>query len=169
MSSETKEKPKIDQPTEPQQEAARPGPVEPPVKPADKPSEKSSEKSSEIKVGTSVPRPMVTSPMVQQIQVPEILPLLPVRGAVAFPGAVMPLTVGRDRSKRVLDEVLPGEKIIGVITQKNENTEDPQPTELYGIGTASLVLKMLRMPEGAPEHYCAWAGAVSRHFGNHGH
>ncbi len=79
---------------------------------------------------------------------PEILPLLPVRGAVAFPGAVMPLTVGRDRSKRVLDEVLPGEKIIGVITQKNENTEDPQPTELYGIGTASLVLKMLRMPEG---------------------
>jgi len=97
---------------------------------------------------TSVPRPMIAAPLLQQIQVPDLLPLLPVRGAVAFPGAVMPLTVGRDRSKRVLDEVLPGEKIIGVITQRNESTEDPQPADLYTLGTAALVLKMLRMPEG---------------------
>ena len=90
----------------------------------------------------------VATPMLQQIRVPEELPLLPVRAAVAFPGAVMPLTVGRPKSRRVLDDVLPGEKIIGVITQKNESVEDPNPQDLYPMGTAALVLKMLRMPEG---------------------
>jgi ATP-dependent Lon protease len=123
-------------------------PAVPPVSAA-KPTESPEPgKAAGIKVGTSVPRPAVAGSVLQQLQVPDLLPLLPVRGAVSFPGAVMPLTVGRDRSKRVLDEVLPAEKIIGVITQKNENTEDPQPSELYSIGTAALVLKMLRMPEG---------------------
>jgi ATP-dependent Lon protease len=90
----------------------------------------------------------VATPLLQQIRVPDELPLLPVRAAVAFPGAVMPLTVGRPKSRRVLDDVLPGEKIIGVITQKIETVEDPGPNDLYAIGTAALVLKMLRMPEG---------------------
>lgn len=93
--------------------------------------------------GKSIP-----APMLQQIRVPDILPLLPVRGSVSFPGAVMPLAVGRPKSKRLLDEVLPGEKIVGVLTQRNESVEDPIPTDLYQIGTAALVLKMLRMPEG---------------------
>ncbi len=87
-------------------------------------------------------------PLIQQVRIPEILPILPVRGSVAFPGAVMPLAIGRPRSKRLLDEVLPGEKIIGIVTQKNENTEEPVAADLYQIGAAALVLKMLRMPEG---------------------
>jgi len=90
----------------------------------------------------------VNMPLLQQIQVPDVLPILPVRGAVGFPGAVMPLTVGRPKSRRLLDEVLPGEKIIGVMTQKNETVDDPAKGDLYQLGTASLVLKLLRMPEG---------------------
>ncbi|MEI8196855.1 MAG: endopeptidase La, partial [Phycisphaerae bacterium] len=90
----------------------------------------------------------VNTPLLQQIRVPEILPILPVRGSVSFPGAVMPLAVGRPKSKRLLDEVLPGEKIVGVLTQRNESVDEPLPSDLYQIGTAVLVLKMLRMPEG---------------------
>jgi len=90
----------------------------------------------------------VPSPLVQSIQVPELLSLLPVRSSVSFPGAVTPLTVGRPKSKRMLDEALTAEKIIGVITQRNESVEDPDPKDLYTMGTASLVLKMIRSPEG---------------------
>jgi ATP-dependent Lon protease len=67
---------------------------------------------------------------------------------VGFPGSVMPLTIGRPRSKQLLDEALTAEKIIGVVTQRNENTEDPAHSDLYSIGTASLVLKMVRSPDG---------------------
>jgi ATP-dependent Lon protease len=120
----------------------------PPAKPA-APTPIKEPDASNVPVGnSSEDRTANLGPMLQRITVPELLPLLPVRGAVAFPGAVMPLTVGRDKSKKVLDDVLPGEKIIGVITQRNENTDDPNPGDLYPIGTACLVLKMLRMPEG---------------------
>jgi ATP-dependent Lon protease len=85
-----------------------------------------------------------SAPLMQAIQVPEVLPLLPVREAVAFPGSVMPLTVGRARSRRLLDEALTADKIIGVITQRNESMDDPAAGDLYGVGTASLILKMVR-------------------------
>ncbi|MGN6369840.1 MAG: endopeptidase La [Phycisphaerae bacterium] len=86
--------------------------------------------------------------MMQAVQVPEVLALLPVRGAVSFPGAVMPLTIGRPRSKKLLDEALTADKIVGIITQRNEAHEDPEPKDLYGFGTASLVLKMIRTQDG---------------------
>jgi ATP-dependent Lon protease len=98
--------------------------------------------------GTSVRITPVASPLVQAVQVPEILPLLPVRGSVGFPGAVMPLTVGRPKSKKLLDEALTADKIVGIITQRNEAHEDPNPQDLYPFGTASLVLKMVRGSEG---------------------
>jgi ATP-dependent Lon protease len=98
--------------------------------------------------GTSVRVTPFPSPLVQAVQVPEILSLLPVRGSVGFPGAVMPLTVGRPKSKKLLDDVLTTDKIVGVITQRNEAHEDPNPQDLYPYGTASLVLKMVRGPEG---------------------
>ncbi len=103
-----------------------------------------------------------SSPLIQPIQVPEVLALLPVRESVGFPGSVMPLTVGRPRSKRLLDEALTAEKIIGVITQRNESVEDPSPEDLYKIGTASLVLKMVRAPDPAG------GGAVHLNILTHG-
>jgi len=91
---------------------------------------------------------VVTAPMMQAVQVPEILAILPVRGAVSFPGAVLPLTIGRPRSKKLLDDALTADKIVGVVTQRNEAHEDPDPKDLYSYGTASLVLKMIRAADG---------------------
>ena len=67
---------------------------------------------------------------------------------MGFPGSVMPLTIGRRAGPGLLDEALTADKIIGAITQRNESAEDPQPQDLYSYGTASLILKMVRSPEG---------------------
>ena len=117
-------------------------------KPPEKGPEKEAPKAASPTAPTTVRITPIPSPLLQAVQVPEILPLLPVRGSVGFPGSVMPLTIGRPRSRQLLDEALTAEKIIGVITQRNESVEDPAPTDLYPVGTASLVLKMIRNADG---------------------
>src|SRR3954467_4287483 len=84
----------------------------------------------------------------QKFVVPSILPILPIRNIVVFPGTVMPLNVGRQKSKNLLDEVMPGEKIIGVVTQRNAETEDPQLEDLYSVGVACMILKLFKLPDG---------------------
>src|SRR5688572_30892822 len=84
----------------------------------------------------------------QQLTVPSILPILPIRNIVVFPGTVMPLNVGRQKSKNLLDEVMPGEKIIGVVTQKNPDVEDPQYSDLHTVGVACMILKLFKLPDG---------------------
>src|SRR5512142_1918785 len=66
----------------------------------------------------------------QRTVLPNVLPILPIRNIVVFPGTVMPLNVGRQKSKALLDEVMPGEKVIGVVAQKNPDAEDPQLADL---------------------------------------
>src|SRR5512144_1697406 len=78
----------------------------------------------------------------QQVTIPETLPVLPIRNVVVFPGTVMPLNVGRQKSKNLLDEVMPGQKIIGVITQRNPDVEDPQYGDLNTVGVAAMILKL---------------------------
>ncbi|HEY4330074.1 MAG TPA: LON peptidase substrate-binding domain-containing protein, partial [Phycisphaerae bacterium] len=140
---------KLSEPIAPSaEEAASPIEPEPQVSAIPKTEVKTEEPSPKVEP-SKVERPAgvritPASPLMQAIQVPETLPLLPVRDAVAFPGSVLPLTVGRPRSKRLLDEALTAEKIIGVITQRNESIEDPAPGDLYTTGTASLILKMVR-------------------------
>ncbi len=90
----------------------------------------------------------VSGPMLHQVRIPDVIAILPVRDAVAFPGAVIPLTIGRDKSRRLLDDIMPGEKILGVLTQKNESVENPQPTDMHTVGTVAIVLKMLRPSDG---------------------
>ncbi|MCA1658836.1 MAG: LON peptidase substrate-binding domain-containing protein, partial [Verrucomicrobiaceae bacterium] len=80
-------------------------------------------------------------------RIPEELSILPMREFVVFPGTVVPLTVGRASSIKLLDETLPLTKVIGLLTQRNPETEDPQPQDLYPIGTAALVLKLLRQSD----------------------
>ncbi|MCB9850052.1 MAG: endopeptidase La [Phycisphaerales bacterium] len=80
--------------------------------------------------------------------IPATLPVLPVRDSVAFPGTVMPLTVNREKPKKVLDLALASDKLIGVFAQRSEDTEDPELNDLYRIGTACRILKMLKMPDG---------------------
>jgi ATP-dependent Lon protease len=80
-------------------------------------------------------------------QIPDTLAILPMRGFVVFPGTILPLTVGRSASIKLLDETLPQSKIIGLLAQRDENKEDPEPQDLYSVGTAAIVLKLLRQSD----------------------
>ena len=80
-------------------------------------------------------------------RIPEQLSILPVRGFVMFPGTVLPLTVTRANSIKLLDETLPLTKVVGLLTQRDESQETPQPQDLYQVGTAALVLKLLRQAD----------------------
>ncbi|HET7238154.1 MAG TPA: LON peptidase substrate-binding domain-containing protein, partial [Terrimicrobiaceae bacterium] len=79
--------------------------------------------------------------------IPDILPILPIRDMVVFPGTVVPLTIRRDASLKLLDTSLPESKIIGLIAQRDGAKDDPAPDDLYGVGTAVTVLKLLRQPD----------------------
>lgn len=79
---------------------------------------------------------------------PDTLPILPLRNTVLFPGVVFPITVGRDKSIRLIKEAYKGDKTIGVVSQKEAETEDPDTGDLYLIGTVATIVKMLRMPDG---------------------
>jgi len=80
--------------------------------------------------------------------VPEILPILPLRNTVLFPGVVIPITAGRDKSIQLIKEANKGNKIIGVVAQKNEGIEDPTINDIYKVGTVARILRMLKMPDG---------------------
>jgi ATP-dependent Lon protease len=79
--------------------------------------------------------------------IPEELSILPVRGLVIFPGTIIPLNVQRAASLKLLDDTLPRTKVIGLLTQREESKEDPAPQDLYSVGTAALVLKLIRQAE----------------------
>ena len=64
-------------------------------------------------------------------------------------GFRMPLAIGRERSKRLLDDTKPNESVIGLLTQRNPETDNPQPQDLYRIGTAASLLKVIKMPQGS--------------------
>lgn len=84
----------------------------------------------------------------QRLKIPHLLPILPIRNMVVFPGTVMPLNIGRPKSKSLIDEVMPGEKLIGVITQKNAEADNPDLADLHSIGVAATILKLFRLPDG---------------------
>ncbi|PIQ15058.1 MAG: endopeptidase La [Flavobacteriales bacterium CG18_big_fil_WC_8_21_14_2_50_32_9] len=81
-------------------------------------------------------------------ETPKELPLLPLRNTVLFPGVIIPITVGRDKSIKLIKEAYNGNKTLGVVAQKDDSIEDPAPKDLNKIGTIAFILKMLRMPDG---------------------
>jgi len=81
-------------------------------------------------------------------KLPDNLPILPLRNTVLFPGVVIPITVGRDKSIKLIREANSADKIIGVVSQRDVSIEDPQFKDLHEIGTVARILKMLRMPDG---------------------
>lgn len=81
-------------------------------------------------------------------KVPEELSILPLRNTVLFPGVVIPITVGRDKSINLIKDAYKGDKIIGVVSQKNDSIEDPNIDDLNMVGTVAHIIKMLRMPDG---------------------
>ncbi len=84
----------------------------------------------------------------KDIQIPEQLPILPIKGGVVFPHLVVPLILTTKRSQVLVDEVLKGDKLIATVTQKKEDVEEAGPEDIYSVGTASLILRMLRTPDG---------------------
>jgi len=80
--------------------------------------------------------------------IPSVLPILPLRNTVLFPGVVIPITAGRDKSIRLIEEAYKGNKIIGVVAQKDESIEDPTTNDIYKVGTVARILRMLKMPDG---------------------
>lgn len=80
---------------------------------------------------------------------PEDLPILPLRNNVLFPGVMIPITVGRDKSLRLLNEANKGRKIIGVVSQINQEEENPAFNDLHKVGTVAQIVRMLKMPDGS--------------------
>ena len=79
---------------------------------------------------------------------PSSLPILPLRNTVLFPGVVIPISAGRDKSIKLINDANAGNKIIGVVAQKNEEDEDPTKNDIYTIGTVAKILRVLKMPDG---------------------
>jgi ATP-dependent Lon protease len=83
-----------------------------------------------------------------QMIVPAELPLLPLRNTVLFPGVVIPITVGRDKSIKAIAESYKTDKLVGVLAQKDSTVEDPGITDLVSIGTVAKIIKLIKMPDG---------------------
>ena len=82
-------------------------------------------------------------------KIPEILAILPLRNTVLFPGVVIPITVGRDKSIRLIKDYYKGDRIIGAVAQKDPGIEDPEFSDLNLVGTVAYILKILQMPDGS--------------------
>lgn len=85
---------------------------------------------------------------IKEGSIPEEIPILAVRNTVLFPGVLIPITVGRQKSIRVVKKAYKGNKTIGVLTQQNAKVEDPKTSELYKVGTIAKIVKMLVLPDG---------------------
>jgi ATP-dependent Lon protease len=84
----------------------------------------------------------------EKIEIPAEIALLPLRNTVLFPGVVLPITVGRDKSIKAVNDAYKGEKLIGVIAQKDSTIEDPEFKDLETIGTVAKIVKQIKMPDG---------------------
>lgn len=95
--------------------------------------------------------PLLSSDDEEQInaeELPSELSILPLRNTVLFPGVVIPITVGRDKSIKLIKDAYKGSKTIGVVSQKNDLVEDPKEGDINSVGTVAYIIKMLRMPDG---------------------
>lgn len=89
------------------------------------------------------------SPEIKESDIPEIIPILALRNTVLFPGIVVPITVGRTKSVKLIRELNPRKKIIGAISQIDTKVEEPETKDLFKVGTVAQVLKVLEMPDGS--------------------
>ncbi len=81
-------------------------------------------------------------------ELPAVLPVLPLKETVVFPASMTPLAIGQERSIRLIDEVVDGDRLLALVTVRNEDVETPEWEDLYEIGTAAMVHKMIRVPDG---------------------
>ena len=86
---------------------------------------------------------------ISDVPVPDLLPILPLRGLVIFPSAIVPLLISRGASLKLVEDRLSGDRTLGLVSQKNPEEEQPEPDGLYARGTAGRILKMLKYPDGS--------------------
>jgi ATP-dependent Lon protease len=84
----------------------------------------------------------------KNLVIPDVMPLLPLRNTVLFPGVVIPITVGRDKSIKAVNDAYKSDRLIGVLAQKDANLEDPNFEDLCEIGTIAKIVKLIKMPDG---------------------
>ena len=85
---------------------------------------------------------------INSTKVPKELPILPLKNTVLFPGVVIPITVGREKSKKLVKEYYVGKKIIGTVSQKDTTVENPDPSHLNKVGTMAKIMRLFKMPDG---------------------
>lgn len=85
----------------------------------------------------------------EKLFIPAELPVLPLRGTVAYPDLIVPLVVGREKSIKLIDEAMSKDRLIGILTQKNPDIEEPDIEDLYTIGTVATIMKMVKMVDGS--------------------
>src|SRR6266566_7759908 len=96
----------------------------------------------------------------QPVEIPDTLPILPLRNSVLFPGAIIPIDVGRRKSVRLVEDAIAKERpVIGILTQKDARTEDPGSGDLYMVGCAARILKVIKL---AKDNFSVILQGVSR-------
>ena len=91
---------------------------------------------------------METRVETEELKIPDVLPLLPVRDVVVYPYMILPLFVGREISINAVDEALSKDRLIFLATQRDVSDEEPSPDEIYGVGTVAMIMRMLKLPDG---------------------
>ena len=94
--------------------------------------------------------PIITSgdDVVEDVNIPEALPILSLRSSVLFPGAITPITVGREKSIKLVRDVNAAHGLLGAVLQRETEVEVPSPNDMYKVGTAARIIKILEMPNG---------------------
>ena len=98
--------------------------------------------------GISQQYPPASKPFEEMQNLPSVLPILPLRGLVVYPQTAVPLTIGQPRSIRLIEEIMSGDRIVGLLASRDADLENPGPQQLFRIGTAVVVHRMFRAPNG---------------------
>ena len=88
-------------------------------------------------------------PLSEMPEVPPVLPVLPLKETVVFPESMTPLAIGQERSIKLIDDVAAGDRLLALVTVKNEDADPPGFSDLYDVGTAAIVHKLIRIPDGS--------------------
>ena len=84
----------------------------------------------------------------KDVEIPSTLPILPLKETVVFPQSMTPLAIGQERSIKLVDDVVSGDRMLALVTVKNEDADPPSWDNLYEVGTAAIVHKLIRVPDG---------------------
>ena len=106
-----------------------------------------SDKEKKVAAGAQVAPAMGPPALINKEDIPQVLPILPLRNSVFFPGGVLPLAVGRQKTIALIKDAVRDEQVIGVVTQRRAEEEDPGAADLYTVGTVARIVKLLKMGE----------------------